>query len=106
MIEIFSQYFPIRTLLLAVMETLIVAVAVVCGAKLRFWNDPAEFEAYIHLPNFALQLIPVLGVFQVTFHYAKLYDLSGIRPQLAPTTNSGDGRLPLSRHGRRGTLAA
>lgn len=85
MIQIFSQYFPIRTLLLAVMETLIVAMAVVCGAKLRFWHDPAEFEAYVHLPNFGLQLIPVLGVFQVTFHYAKLYDLSDIRPRMEDT---------------------
>lgn len=85
MIQIFSQYFPIRTLLLAVLETLIVAIAVVCGAKLRFWNDPAEFEAYIHLPVFGLQLIPVIGVFQVTFHYAKLYDFSDIRPRIEDT---------------------
>jgi sugar transferase (PEP-CTERM system associated) len=85
MIQIFSQYFPIRTLLLAVLETLLVAIAVVCGAKLRFWNDPAEFQAYIQLPDFGLQLIPVIGVFQVTFHYAKLYDFSGIRPRLEDT---------------------
>ncbi len=85
MIQIFSQYFPIKTLLLAVLETLIVALAVVCGAKLRFWNDPAEFEAYIHLPYFGLQLIPVIGVFQITFHFAKLYDFSGIRPRIEDT---------------------
>lgn len=85
MIQIFSRYFPVKTLLLAVLETLIVAIAVVCGAKLRFWNDPAEFEAYIQLPLFGLQLIPVIGVFQITFHYAKLYDFSGIRPGIEDT---------------------
>lgn len=85
MIQIFNQYFPIKTLLLSVVETLLVAIAVVCGAKLRFWNDPAEFQAYIQFPNFGLQLIPVIGVFQVTFHYAKLYDSNGIRPRVEDT---------------------
>src|SRR5690242_18917953 len=79
MIQIFNQYFPIKTLLLSLLESLLVVAAVVCGAKLRFWNDPAEFEVYIQLPGFALQLLPVIGVFQITFHYAKLYDLRGIR---------------------------
>jgi len=85
MIQIFNQYFGVKTLLLAVLETLIVAMAVVCGAKLRFWNDPSEFEAYTQLPNFALLLIPVIGVFQVTFHYAELYKLSGIRSRIQDT---------------------
>ena len=85
MIQIFSQYFAVKTLLLAVLETLIVALAVVCGAKLRFWNDPSEFETYIQLPNFALLLIPVIGVFQVTFHYAELYNFSGIRSRMEDT---------------------
>jgi sugar transferase (PEP-CTERM system associated) len=79
MIQIFSQYFAIKTLLLSLLESFLVVIAVVCGAKLRFWNDPAEFAAYIQMPGFGLQLIPVIGVFQVTFHYARLYDLSGIR---------------------------
>src|SRR5262245_45881614 len=79
MIQIFSQYFALKTLLLSLLEILLVAIAVVCGAKLRFWNDPAEFEAYVLMPGFGLQLIPVIVVFHITFHYAKLYALSGFR---------------------------
>ena len=85
MIQIFSQYFAIKTLLLAVLETLVVAIAVVCGAKLRFWNDPVEFEAYVQLPDFGLLLIPVVGVFQVTFHYTELYDFRAIRSRMEDT---------------------
>jgi sugar transferase (PEP-CTERM system associated) len=82
MVQVFSQYIPIKTLLLSLLETFLVALAVVCGAKLRFWNDPAEFEAYVQLPGFAFQLLPVIGIFQIAFHYGDLYDLSGIRSRL------------------------
>jgi sugar transferase (PEP-CTERM system associated) len=85
MIQIFSKYFPVKTLLLVVMETLMVAIAVICSAKLRFWNDPSEFAAYIQRPNFALLLIPIIGVCQLTFHYAQLYDLSDIRSRMEDT---------------------
>ena len=79
MVQIFSQYIPIKTLLLSLLEILLVALAVLCGARLRFWNDPSEFEAYVQLPGFAWQLLPVIGIFQATFHYSDLYHLSGIR---------------------------
>ena len=62
MIEIFSQYRPLKTLLLSLLEAFLVALAVICGAKLRFWNDPAEFEAYVQLPGFAFQLLPVIEI--------------------------------------------
>lgn len=89
MIQIFSQYIPIKTILLALLEMVLVAAAVVCGAKLRFWNNAEEFNAYIQLPGFALQLLPVIGVFQVAFHYSDLYDLSGIRGRLEETLRVG-----------------
>ena len=79
MVQIFSQYIPIKTLLLCLLEAFLVALAVICGAKLRFWNDPAEFEAYVQLPGFALQLLPVITIFEIAFYYGDLYDLSGIR---------------------------
>jgi sugar transferase (PEP-CTERM system associated) len=82
MVQIFSQYIPLKTLLLSLVEAFLVALAVVCGAKLRFWNDPIEFEAYVQLPGFAFQLLPVIGVFQIAFHYGDLYDLSGIHGRL------------------------
>jgi sugar transferase (PEP-CTERM system associated) len=85
MLQIFNQYFAVKALLLPALEILIVAIAVVCGAKLRFWNHPSEFEAYMRLPNFALLLVPVIGVFQVTFHYAELYNLTGIRSRIEDT---------------------
>ena len=89
MVQIFSQYIPIKTLLLSLLEAFLVALAVVCGAKLRFWNDPTEFEAYVQLPGFAFQLLPVISIFQITFYYSDLYDLSGIRGRLEETLRVG-----------------
>src|SRR4051794_7020994 len=82
MVQIFSQYIPIKRLLLSLLEIFLVGFAVVCGAKLRFWRDPAEFEACVQLPGFALQLLPVIGIFQIAFHYGDLYNLSGIRGRI------------------------
>lgn len=89
MIQVFHQYIPIKTLLLSLLEALLVAFAVLCGAKLRFWNDPTEFEAYVQLPGFAIQLLPVISIFQIAFYYGDLYQLNGIRGRIEETLRVG-----------------
>src|SRR5262249_133080 len=74
MIQIFSQYVPRKTILLLVLETILISVAVVCGARLRFWNNPVEFHTYVQFPDFLLQLVVMIGALQISFYYSDLYN--------------------------------
>lgn len=79
MIRIFSQYVSVKSLLLMLLESLVIALSLVCGVKLRFWNEPGEFEFYTMLPDFGAQALIVIVIFQVCFYYNDLYDLSAVR---------------------------
>lgn len=79
MIRLFNQYVSAKCILLASMEGLLIVLAFICGAKLRFWNDQVNFEAFVRLPGFAVQLAAVVLIFQVCFYYSDLYDLQSIR---------------------------
>jgi sugar transferase (PEP-CTERM system associated) len=73
MVQIFSQYVSRKTLLLSLVELLLIVVAVICGAKLRFWNEPAEFDSYFRFPTFPLQLITLIAAMELSFYYSNLY---------------------------------
>jgi sugar transferase (PEP-CTERM system associated) len=79
MIRIFSQYVAPKSLLLILLEAGLMVLALACGVRLRFWNNPSEFEFYTQLPDFAWQGLVFAFIFQICFYYSDLYDLSVIR---------------------------
>ena len=76
MFRIFSQYVSAKCLLLMMVEGSLIVLSLICAAKLRFWNSPAEFRFYVALPDFAVQSAIVVGVCLACFYYNELYDLS------------------------------
>ena len=76
MIRIFSQYVSIKSLLLIFIECCLIVLSLICAAKLRFWNDPAEFALYLAFPDFAGQIFIVVAVCVSCFYFNDLYDLS------------------------------
>ena len=79
MIRIFSQYVSPKSVLLIVLEAALMVLALFCAVRVRFWNNPLEFESYTQLPDFAWQGLVFAGIFQICFYYSDLYDLSAIR---------------------------
>ncbi len=79
MIQIFNQYTPIRSLLLAALDSMLIALSLLCGVKLRFWRNPADFELYTVLPDFAVQTTIIVAVVQLCFYYNEIYDLNAVR---------------------------
>jgi sugar transferase (PEP-CTERM system associated) len=82
MIRIFDQYVSPKRLLLMGLEGILIASALVCGAWLRFFNDPMEFESYVRLPDFGIQVLLVIVVFQTSFHYTDYYKIDPFRSRL------------------------
>jgi len=75
MTQIFSQYVSRKAMALIALEGVLIAAALTFGVKLRFWNDPASFEFYTMLPDFAIQALAVMLCVQISFYYYELYDL-------------------------------
>ena len=82
MIRIFDQFVSPKHLLLRVLEGFLIASALVCGAWLRFFDNPEEFHAYVRFPDFAFQALFVIFVFQTSFHYTDYYKSDGFRSRL------------------------
>src|ERR1700744_3335234 len=76
MIRIFSRYVSAKSLLLMVVEGIVIVLSLLCAAKLRFWNNPADLAQYVSLPDFAVQSAIVVVVCLACFYYNDLYDLS------------------------------
>lgn len=79
MIRIFNQDVSPKGLLLFVTEAVIIASALPCGVRLRFWNSPVDYASYMQFPDFAWQALAFVLTFQVCFYYGDLYDLSALR---------------------------
>jgi sugar transferase (PEP-CTERM system associated) len=75
MIRVFNQYISSKSLFLAVWEAVLIALCVAGAAKLRFWGSPAEFDSYTMFPDFGLQVLATIVVFQACFYYNELYAL-------------------------------
>jgi sugar transferase (PEP-CTERM system associated) len=73
MIRIFSQYVSAKGMLLFFLQTVLIGSALVCGVRLRFWWNPAEFDAYVYSPNFPWQALAIIVVFQICFYHGNLY---------------------------------
>jgi sugar transferase (PEP-CTERM system associated) len=79
MIRIFNQYVSAKALLLMFLEDVLIALSLLIGARLRFWGEPAEFANYIQFPEFILQVLTVVIIFQASLYYSDLYNLSLMR---------------------------
>ena len=79
MIRIFSQYVSPKSLLLVILESGLIILSLLCGARLRFWGNPAEFALYVQAPEFAFQMVIFTVTLMACFYYSDLYDLSAIR---------------------------
>lgn len=75
MFRIFNQYVSAKGLLLAVFESCIIALSLVCAVRLRFWSSPIELAAYQAWPDFAIQIAVVVIVCLALFYFNDLYDL-------------------------------
>ena len=60
-------------------ESLLMSLALVCGVFVRFWNQPLEFDSYIQFPDFAIQVVIFVTIFQLCFYYSDLYNLDTMR---------------------------
>jgi len=81
MIRVFSQYVSLKSFLLIVIESFVIVMSLVLGARLRFWNDSAEFLVYAGSGSFLIQVATVLIVLETCCYYNNLYDLSVVRPR-------------------------
>ena len=76
MIRVFSKYVSAKSLLLMAVESMVIVLSLLCAAKLRFWNSPADLAQYVSFPDFAVQSAIVVAVCLGCFYYNDLYDLS------------------------------
>jgi sugar transferase (PEP-CTERM system associated) len=79
MIRIFNQYVSPKSLLLMFTEGALIALALLCAVRLRFWNNPDEMGAVLHFPDIAVQGLVTVIVFQLCFYYGDLYNLNVLR---------------------------
>ncbi len=79
MVRVFNQYVSIKTILLIPIESILIVLSVVLGAKLRLWNQPNEFLLHIRSEQFLLEAFIVLLVVGTCCYYNDLYDLHAIQ---------------------------
>src|SRR5713101_471432 len=73
MIRIFNQYVSPKSLLLMFIEGLLIALALLCGVRLRFWTHPDEVGLVVQFPDIAIQGLLIVLIFQLCFYYSDLY---------------------------------
>jgi sugar transferase (PEP-CTERM system associated) len=76
MVRVFNQYVAVKSLLLMALETLLILLALVAAARLRFAGYPVQFAHYTSLPSFARATGVFVLVFQICFYYCDFYDLA------------------------------
>ena len=91
MIRVFSQYVSPKSVCLMLLEGLLIVLCLTGAVKLRFWGDPVEFELYTKLPDFGIQALVSVIVFQVCFYYNELYDLHVMRQRGGGRGRTGAG---------------
>jgi FlaA1/EpsC-like NDP-sugar epimerase len=73
MIRIFSQYISPKNILRVVLECGAIALALLCGTRIRFWNSTAGFDTYVGTPDFLMQAAAFVAVLQICLYYSDLY---------------------------------
>jgi sugar transferase (PEP-CTERM system associated) len=79
MIRVFNQYVSPKSMVLMLLEGGLIALALLCGVRIRFWNSVQGFNDYITLPEFTLQALAFVITLQVCFYYCQLYNLGAMR---------------------------
>src|SRR5229473_927713 len=79
MIRIFNQYVSPKSVLLMFIEGALIALALTCAVRLRFWNNPDEMDVFVHFPEIAIQGLVIVIIVQLCFYYSDLYNLSVLR---------------------------
>src|SRR5438105_15092808 len=79
MIRIFSQYVSPKSVLLMCTECALIALALACALRLRFWNNPEEIRVLVQFPDIAIQGMIIILVVQICFYYSDLYNLHVLR---------------------------
>lgn len=79
MIRLFHQYVAVKSIFLVIMESILLAVSLVCAVALRFWNYPAAFQAIVLKPFFLVQTLVVVLIIQMCCYYNSLYDFHSPR---------------------------
>src|SRR6266849_155284 len=74
MIRIFNQYVSVRSFLTILVEAALIVLSLLYGARLRFWDTPSEFNAFVELPRFGFQVLLFVITLQLCFYYADLYN--------------------------------
>ena len=99
MIQVFSQYVSPKRVVLIVLEACLIALALLCGVRIRFWNSVEGFNGYIALPEFGFQALAFVITLQLCFYYCHLYNPSTIRDRneqwIAMAQSLGSGCLLL-----------
>ncbi len=78
MIRVFSQYISPKNILRVILECGAIALALLCGVRIRFWSSAAGFDSYVATPDFLLQAVAFVAVLQICFYYSDLYGLHTI----------------------------
>ena len=79
MIRIFNQYVSPKSVLLMLTECGLIALALACGLRLRFWNNPDEMQALIQFPDIVIQGLVIVLTVQLCFYYSDLYNPNALR---------------------------
>ena len=99
MFRLFNQYVSVKAFLLAIFESVVITLSLICAVRLRFWNSPGDVAAFIVYPDFLIQCGTVLIVCLVCFYYNDLYNfragLGGIDRALRIEQSIGAASLVL-----------
>jgi len=79
MVRVFNQYVSVKSLLLILLEGILIVGGLLCGAKLRFLGNVAEFYDFVQLPNFGEQVLIIVIAVQICFYYCDLYSFTYTR---------------------------
>lgn len=79
MVRIFSQYVSPKSIVLMLLEGGFITLALLCAARIRFWDSASGFEKYVAWPDFAWQALVFVATLQVCFYYCDLYRPTAIR---------------------------
>jgi len=79
MVRILNQYVSPKGIVLMLLEGVLIALALLCAVRIRFWSSESGFDNYVTLPEFAWQVLVFVITLQVCFYYCDLYRLSALR---------------------------
>lgn len=77
MIRVFSQYISSKSVALIALECIIITLALLVAAKLRFWRNATEMNFIV--PAFMAQVAICVIVLQLCLYYSDFYDLRVVK---------------------------